>query len=353
MVTLIRIFLFAIGQGLIIADLGGKIFGSVPRTKTTIPPRMFVILILSGLWWVPLFGLLFTPSIRVWSIWTNIHLSICMIWVVWYYLGWWPRLSRCVPQIEQDTQKHAISEINKKLQISRATLRVTQIQQPVQIAVVSDMHCNTQEHLKAQATIAYYVRELKPDALVLLGDFAQKALFVDPIVEVYGKEPPPLGTFAVLGNHDLTCSITTLRNSLKENNIFLLENGSSVPLVQGVTLTGASPFAPNIPSVENSKDYCILLAHTPNVFFESVRKGYQLVLSGHTHGGKLHLPIFGPAILATRFGRVFISGWYQKQQTLLFLTRGVSLQRFWGPVKGPEIALLTLTPSEPICSPEH
>ncbi|MBW2713014.1 MAG: metallophosphoesterase, partial [Deltaproteobacteria bacterium] len=66
----------------------------------------------------------------------------------------------------------------------------------------------------------------------------------------------------------------------------------------------------------------LLLSHRPQVFKQAERLGYPLVLSGHTHGGQVALPLF-PHINIARLIGYYDRGWYRWGQSQLLVSRGV------------------------------
>lgn len=87
----------------------------------------------------------------------------------------------------------------------------------------------------------------------------------------------------------------------------------------------------------------ILLAHSPDAIHEAVEEGVDLVLSGHTHGGQVRLPLIGPLYANTDLGRAYHQGLFRFDGTWLYITRGVGTRAF--PVRflcPPEVTLITL-----------
>ena len=86
-----------------------------------------------------------------------------------------------------------------------------------------------------------------------------------------------------------------------------------------------------------------LLAHDPRRLSEAAALNVPLVLSGHTHGGQIVLPVVGP-IAAQKFPAV--AGIGHRRRTTLFVSRGVGT--IYVPVRincPPEVAVLTLQPA--------
>src|SRR5206468_4321639 len=55
----------------------------------------------------------------------------------------------------------------------------------------------------------------------------------------------------------------------------------------------------------------LLLSHNPDVFPAAIRRGFQAVLSGHTHGGQINVEILHQNITPARFRTPYISGLYR------------------------------------------
>ena len=86
-----------------------------------------------------------------------------------------------------------------------------------------------------------------------------------------------------------------------------------------------------------------LLAHDPRRLTEAAALGVPLVLSGHTHGGQVVLPLVG-APAAAKFP--VVAGIGRRDKTIMFVSRGVGT--IYVPVRincPPEVALLTLQPA--------
>jgi uncharacterized protein len=91
----------------------------------------------------------------------------------------------------------------------------------------------------------------------------------------------------------------------------------------------------------------LLLAHNPDSWLESGVERVDLVLSGHTHGGQVRLPILGAIhTQGTALPRRHAAGWFQRGSTRMFVTRGVgeSLPLRLG--ASPQAALIRLVPAK-------
>jgi predicted MPP superfamily phosphohydrolase len=87
----------------------------------------------------------------------------------------------------------------------------------------------------------------------------------------------------------------------------------------------------------------VMLSHNPDVFPVAAAKGYDLTLSGHTHGGQVNVEILHQGLNIARFMTPYVDGLYQEGNASIFVTRGVGTvgipARLGVP---PEVALIRL-----------
>jgi uncharacterized protein len=207
----------------------------------------------------------------------------------------------------------------------------------LRIAVIADIHaCEPWMGVRRIAQIVALTNSLRPDLIVILGDFTAGHSFVTgPVMpEQWGAAlsalQSRLGTYAVLGNHDWwhgpligskSDDAESVRLALRQAGIVVLEN-DGVRLAQDghpfwlLGLADQLAFACRRGHVRGADDLSktlahvnddapvILLAHEPYVF-RQVPQRVALTLCGHTHGGQVNLPIISPRIAASghRFAR--------------------------------------------------
>ncbi len=89
----------------------------------------------------------------------------------------------------------------------------------------------------------------------------------------------------------------------------------------------------------------ILLGHSPDIVIEAEKHNIDIVLSGHTHGGQINLPIIGPILVRIAIGRKYTQGLHYFNNTALYITRGIGTVLF--PLRflcPPEISVITISP---------
>jgi predicted MPP superfamily phosphohydrolase len=149
--------------------------------------------------------------------------------------------------------------------------------------------------------------------------------------------------FAILGNHDEDHDMPA---ALGRYRVQVLRDARTRVVIAGAGLELAgirfwTKRQSDIAAViRGAKDPVILLAHDPRRLTEAQRLNIPLVLSGHTHGGQVVLPVIG-AVAARKFP--VVSGIARRERTTLFVSRG--LGTVYVPIRincPPEVVLLTL-----------
>jgi predicted MPP superfamily phosphohydrolase len=200
--------------------------------------------------------------------------------------------------------------------------------------------------------------------MVLTGDFIHHGFkYVDTVAEALSRLRAPAGVFAVLGNHDysvrnafgfrryrhlhraVTDALTARGIRVLHNECVPLErNGSRLHLVGVEDLWSRACDLPRAFQNTHPEVPCIVLAHNPRTIEQLNGHRCDLMLSGHTHGGQIHVPGIGRPTLSRKANR-FAAGLYYFRNSYLYVNKGIGFGfRFRFGVR-PEVAVLTLQPS--------
>jgi hypothetical protein len=188
----------------------------------------------------------------------------------------------------------------------------------------------------------------RPDLIVLGGDYVtwgggDNHEFVQPAAEALRPLSAPYGVYGILGNHDDDHDMPA---ALTRNGVVMLKDARTRVMIRGQALELAGirywtrRAADIAPLLRGATGPIILLAHDPRRLAEAAALNVPLVLSGHTHGGQVVLPIVG-AVAAQKFP--VIAGVGRRDKTTMFVSRGVGT--VYVPVRvncPPEVAVLTL-----------
>jgi len=193
------------------------------------------------------------------------------------------------------------------------TVPVQGLEKQVNIVQISDIHYDRRAKRitdQMMNEVINRTNDLNPDLILLTGDYVQ--LDPQPVAELsarfLSKLRAPLGTIAVLGNHDyrLPHSKQMIIESLAQVGITVLDNSSVDPFGSGrdkLRVVGLGDFSckdfkpNNVESVlEEDEQPKLVLSHNPDTAQILAKYRVDLQLSGHTHGGQIALPYIGPLI---------------------------------------------------------
>jgi uncharacterized protein len=230
----------------------------------------------------------------------------------------------------------------------------------LRVALVSDLHAGA-PHVDAARVerVAALVRRQHPDLVCLLGDFVDLEVSFggevppEDMARPLGEIRPPLGSFAVLGNHDWLTDGPRVDAALTDAGIAVLTDESAAVEHDGTRLwiAGLEDATERIPDLGRAlegvppDEPLLVLSHDPDVF-PIVPERAALTLSGHTHGGQVNLPVLHRHVIPSVFGDRYARGHVVEDGRHLFVTSGVGTSNH--PVRlgrPPEIVVLTLRSS--------
>ncbi len=226
------------------------------------------------------------------------------------------------------------------------------------IVVLSDLHVGSPHiNVKKLQSIVAQANELKPDLILLPGDFVVGqelgASFVEPelIADALKNLRARHGVYAVLGNHDWWYDGKHVRLALEAAGIQVLENESREVQLDGQTIwlaglgdlwTGKPDIAATLQRIPTGAAI-IAFTHNPDLFTQMPER-VGLTIAGHTHGGQVNLPFVGRLVVPSDYGQRFASGLVRENDHLLFVSTGIGTSVL--PLRlrvPPEIALLIIT----------
>lgn len=228
------------------------------------------------------------------------------------------------------------------------------------LAQISDIHMGGWMNAERLQQVADQVMAEKPDALVITGDFLKGRTFserarqgLQDLVRVLTPVSEVIPSFAVLGNHDYAINPRAVREMLSLCKIMDLTNTVyTISREKGRLHLGGLDDARHgdvrleeVISHLDDDSAAILLVHEPDFADISAPTGrFDLQVSGHSHGGQIVLPFYGPPILPLS-GQKYPSGLYEVGNMLQYTNRGVGSDRFSLRINcPPEITIFVLEP---------
>ena len=225
------------------------------------------------------------------------------------------------------------------------------------IAQISDIHVGPTIKASYLQGIVDAVNRMDADLVAVTGDLVDGS-----VAELQGHVAPLAGlvsrhgTFFVTGNHEYysgavpwMAELRRLGVKVLQNQHVVLERDGASMVLAGVADYGAHHFDPSHRSdpaaallgAPASASVRILLAHQPRSAAAAEQAGFDLQLSGHTHGGQ-----FFPWNFLVRLQQPFTAGLHRLGKLWVYVSRGTG---YWGPPKRlgapSEITRLRLVPA--------
>ena len=229
------------------------------------------------------------------------------------------------------------------------------------IALLSDFHYDPYFSIHPiQASIGV-VNALRPQLILLTGDFVSVPFFGDPAKGASDAEPCATilgnlkarhGLWAVMGNHDAFTDPDRVTDALQARGIRVLANQSAPIESDGARfwLSGVDDVLgktadldttlQNIPQNEPT----VLMVHEPDFADRVARYPVDLQLSGHSHGGQVRLPLLPPLYLPD-LARKYVWGLYKIGALTLYTNPGLGTVGIPARLNcPPEITFFTIHP---------
>jgi predicted MPP superfamily phosphohydrolase len=223
------------------------------------------------------------------------------------------------------------------------------LNRPLRMAALGDIHYDPLCNAAYVTHIVGMLTELQPDVICYTGDFMTgSAARSEELAEILSHARAPLGSYAAIGNHEHIAGVAKVTAALEQHGIRVLRN-ESVPLPghDGFYLSGLDSMWgwPELTPLRRTPadSRHILLAHEPDGFLGWKDPRIVLQIAGHTHGGQIRLPTYGPLHLPIH-GRLFVHGLFAREGRFLYVNRGIgALPPFVRYDCPPEITVLELT----------
>jgi predicted MPP superfamily phosphohydrolase len=228
----------------------------------------------------------------------------------------------------------------------------------IKIVQFSDTHIGFQYSMSQLEKLITKINKMQPDLIFFTGDLLDDPLRFtgkSKLIAMLSKLKAPLGKFAVYGNHDHGGYGSDLyKNIIEQSGFTLLLNTSvkikllddSIIWIAGVddAMLGKPDLATAMEQIPEDS-YTILLSHAPDLADAAAAYPIQLQLSGHSHGGQIQIPFYGP-LVTPPYAENYVEGYYSigdERPMTLYVNRGLGTTRLpFRFLSQPELALFTL-----------
>ena len=206
------------------------------------------------------------------------------------------------------------------------------------IAQISDLHVGPTIKKPYVEKVVNQISTINPDLIAITGDIVDGSIDylrrdLEPLSQVVAK----YGTYFVTGNHEYYSGAERWLDETDRMGFTNLVNDNKLITIkdQNIALAGVNDYRAHqiIPSHRSNPDGAIkginkdkvkiLLAHQPASIFKANEAGYDLQISGHTHGGQ-----FWPFTYPTKKANPYLSGLHNHNGTQIYVNSGTG---YWGP----------------------
>jgi predicted MPP superfamily phosphohydrolase len=249
--------------------------------------------------------------------------------------------------------------------VQRTAFRVREVDLPVpglprdlnnlRLVQLTDIHLSAFLSEQELARVVDAANELRPQVALVTGDLISSGGDpLDACLRQLARLRADAGVVGCLGNHEIYAraedyaAIEGARlglRFLRGDHAELRFGGSAVNFagVDYQPIFRRSEYLKDAERLLRPGALNVLLSHNPDVFPVAARKGYNLTISGHTHGGQVTVEILNQSVNPARFLTPFVYGRYQQGSALAYVSSGIGTvglpARIGAP---PEIALLRL-----------
>lgn len=234
---------------------------------------------------------------------------------------------------------------------------------PVRIALLSDLH-NT-SYGRQQQRLIRTVSLNSPDLIACSGDLFDAHERERHTLTALAALSERFPCYYVIGNHERhNGREKEIKRSARRCGATVLENGFADLTLPGGTirLLGLEDYSESKSGLcERNRQlvkldrqlhpnhFNVLLHHRPEHFADLLAHGYDLMLSGHTHGGQWRVPLAANGLYAPGQGLfpAYAGGQFSVDGRFVIISRGLSKKPVWIPRIGnpPELVIVELIPS--------
>lgn len=254
----------------------------------------------------------------------------------------------------------ALIGLDQRMIVRTYTVKTDKLSAPVRLAVVADFHgCDYGENA---ADLVQAITDLQPDAVLLVGDIFDDVMPWDDSEALVRSLAQRWPCYYVTGNHEYWSNrVDEICRIITEAGVTVLDQNCAELVLNGQTLNICGipdPYA-NVNTWDaltsatgdmHQEGYTILLAHRPELIEQYAAKGsFDLVVSGHAHGGQFRIPLLMNGLYAPHQGWFpkYAGGMYEVEGTTLIVSRGLARESTFIPriFNRPELLMIELCPS--------
>ena len=209
----------------------------------------------------------------------------------------------------------------------------------LKIVHFSDLHYKRIITKKRIDKITKEINLINPDIIVFTGDLIDDDSNITDedvkyLKEILSSINSKYGKYAVLGNHDYSIDIETMREIYNDSNFKLLENSYDIiysknneKIYIGGISTGEYNESILNKVIVNENMYKIILLHEPDFIDDIISINPNLALAGHSHNGQLNIPYIKKLFLPKNAEKYY-DEYYKINNTEFYISSGIGVSRY-------------------------
>lgn len=221
-------------------------------------------------------------------------------------------------------------------------LKTSKVDENIRLAVITDLH--SCYYGKGQRTLIDAVEKEKPDVILLGGDIYDDRLpdeNTDTFLKAIGRKYP---CFYVTGNHECWSErVHEMLEKIESHGIYIFHGETENIEIKGERINISGVDDPDMmyilgedesmeKQLENTKtnkkkdDFSVLLAHRPVLIDQYLKYDFDVVFTGHAHGGQWRIPLLLNGVLAPDEGLFpeYAGGDYEFSNGKMIVSRGLA-----------------------------
>ncbi|PWN07414.1 metallophosphoesterase [Rhodohalobacter mucosus] len=202
---------------------------------------------------------------------------------------------------------------------------------------IADLHADIYTKRDKLSRYIDLVNRAEPDIVIVSGDLITSGLdFIREGARALGEINAPEGVFFVMGDHDYWTGTQHIESALVEEGIDVLQNENRTITFNGkeIKITGVTELysyrvepqlLDSLLAKEEGDYFHIVAAHqaSERLIRRSQLSEADLLLTGHTHGGQINIPLFFMPLTAVMEETPYVRGAYQLERLLLNVNSGL------------------------------
>lgn len=252
------------------------------------------------------------------------------------------------------------------------SIEADNVDSPVRVVQISDLHATA--YGEDQSILIEAINAAAPDLVLFTGDIFDEERPYDNVIDLLEAVGEKYTCFYVTGNHEYrfdSDEIYNIKVILRSYGVTVLEGNSHIVTVNGQQIRVAGvddEEGDTIAEIDHNGDlveceqfdemleklskeaeddiYTILLSHRPEYFELYMSLGFDLVLSGHAHGGQVRIPgvVNGLFTPDEGFFPKYAGGIYTDGKQTMIVSRGLCKNIVPRVFNRPELVIVDVKP---------